>query len=223
MKSKTNDKTKTQTQVTKRRWYVRLPFFIMQLPQLNPLEKMTLACIVDHIGDNDFGYPSEGLLARECGTSRTSEISVVARLVNRELIETKPGENVKSFRYYEGTTLKLLRGAWDASDKPTKRRAAKALADARFTGPTYLDAARAIFAEIEQRKGIKSRNQKPVKALEALEARRKKKADERVKPLNARRDKPLNSDVLSTLTPSDKPLITERIPLSEDKGTGDQG
>jgi len=54
----TKSKTETKTQAKKPRWYIRLPYFISQLPQLNPLEKMTLAYIIDHIGNNDFGYPA---------------------------------------------------------------------------------------------------------------------------------------------------------------------
>ena len=75
------DKPKTEAEAKKPKlhWYMRLPYYLTELPQLTPLDKQFMSCLLAHFGKNDITWPGTARLARKLGTSQTSIVACVKR------------------------------------------------------------------------------------------------------------------------------------------------
>ena len=107
------------------REYVRVPGYVMRLPQLTGKAPLILAKILDYYSqDHRKAWPGLQTLGRECGCSTWSARMIVNRLEADGLLKIERGNTVDSNCYRSGETLKRLAAKWEEiqADQKTKRR-----------------------------------------------------------------------------------------------------
>jgi hypothetical protein len=84
----------------------------MWLRQITSSEVIVLACILDHLGQNDVAWPGLKRIAAECGISMVSAYNITKRLKRRRLLLVTPGGTTRSNSYKSGPKLEALQNAW---------------------------------------------------------------------------------------------------------------
>jgi hypothetical protein len=92
--------------------FVKLPGYLMRLPQVSGKARLVLAFLLDSIGDNDFAWPSLRTIAKGCGVSVTGLRKIITRLEELRLLIVEL-DTRKQLNYYKvGPGLVRLRKAW---------------------------------------------------------------------------------------------------------------
>lgn len=82
--------------------FCKLPYVVLNRSDLTATAKMVLAYLMDRQGANEVAWPSQGLIAEVCGTTRPAVSRAVAELKRLRLIEVRrprPGEWGRANRY----------------------------------------------------------------------------------------------------------------------------